>query len=159
MAYIGIGSNLDNPVARVCQAFQALAAIQQTDLICHSPLYRSKPIGPSQPDYVNSVTAISTQLSPEGLLVALHTIEDAHGRRREVRWGPRTLDLDILLFGDLIRDDALLTLPHPRLQERSFVLYPLRDIAPNLIVPGLGDLQTLLRLCPYHKLERLKSVL
>lgn len=157
VAYIGVGSNLDNPIARVYQAFQALAAIPQTEFICHSPLYRSEPVGPSQPDYINSVIALTTQLSPEDLLVALHAIEDAHGRCREVRWGPRTLDLDILLFGDLIQNDAFLTLPHPRLQERSFVLYPLRDIAPNLMVPGLGNLQTLLRRCPYHPLERLDN--
>jgi 2-amino-4-hydroxy-6-hydroxymethyldihydropteridine diphosphokinase len=156
LAYIGIGSNLGNPVARVYQAFQDLQSIPQTECISHSPLYSSKPIGPPQPNYINSVVALRTQLSPENLLVALQAIENAHGRRREIRWGPRTLDLDILLFGDLIMDDTHLNLPHPRLQERSFVLYPLQDIAPNLKVPGLGDLQTLLQRCPYHGLERLK---
>lgn len=157
LAYIGVGSNLGNPIARVYQAFQDLKSIPQTNRISHSPLYRSKPIGPPQPNYINSVVAIETRLSPEDLLIALQTIENAHGRCREVRWGPRTLDLDILLFGDLIRNDGLLTLPHPRLQERSFVLYPLQDIAPNLRVPGKGDLQTLLLRCPYQGLERLKS--
>jgi 2-amino-4-hydroxy-6-hydroxymethyldihydropteridine diphosphokinase len=158
VAYIGVGSNLDNPIARVYQAFEDLKAIPQTECISHSPLYSSKPIGPPQPNYINSVIALKTQLSPKDLLIALQTIENAHGRRREVRWGPRTLDLDILLYGDLIKADAFLTLPHPRLQERSFVLYPLQDIAPNLMVPGLGNLQTLLRRCPYHGLKRLKSL-
>jgi 2-amino-4-hydroxy-6-hydroxymethyldihydropteridine diphosphokinase len=155
VAYIGIGSNLDNPIARVYKAFQDLEAIPQTECISHSPLYQSKPVGPPQPDYINAVTALATRLSPEALLIALHAIEDTHGRRRKVRWGPRTLDLDILLFGNLIQDETFLTLPHPQLTKRPFVLFPLRDVAPNLMVPGLGELQTLLQQCSHHGLEKI----
>lgn len=158
-AFIGIGSNLGNSLDLVRQAFQDLASIQQSRLIACSPYYRSDPIGPpNQPDYINAVAVLETGLSPEELLMALQAIEHNHGRKRIQRWGPRTLDLDILLYGDLVLRSPRLHLPHPRLQERSFVLYPLRDVAPKLVIPGLGELDALLRRCPRLGLERVEVV-
>jgi 2-amino-4-hydroxy-6-hydroxymethyldihydropteridine diphosphokinase len=149
-AFIGVGSNLNNPVAQVQQAFHGLAELPASRLIARSPLYRTAPVGgpAGQPDYVNAVAALDTMLEPDELLTALQAIEIQQGRVRTVRWGPRTLDLDILLYGSLQRDDPRLTLPHPRLQERAFVLYPLYDIAPDLMIPGQGALAKLLRNCP-----------
>lgn len=149
-AYLGIGSNLNDPVIQVQQACQALAQLPVSQLIARSPLYRSAPVGgpPDQPDYLNAVAALDTALNPDELLAALQAIEIQQGRVRTVRWGPRTLDLDVLLYGSLQRDDPRLTLPHPRLQERAFVLYPLYDIAPDLTIPGQGALAKLLRNCP-----------
>jgi len=156
-AYIGIGSNLDNPIVQVRQAFRALASLPLTRCVACSPLYRSAPLGPAgQPDYTNAVAALATELAPEALWQALQDIEQTHGRVRTVRWGPRTLDLDILLYGDLVQNGPQLVIPHPRLQERAFVLYPLQDIAPALVIPGLGDLATLVQRCPPSQLERLE---
>lgn len=157
LAHIGIGSNLNNSTAIVYQAFKALARIPLTSCVARSRLYRSEPIGPPQPDYINAVASLKTALSEDDLLTALQAIEHLFGRQRGMRWGPRTLDLDLLLYGNLIKNDPHLTIPHPRLQERAFVLYPLRDIAPNLVVPQLGDLQTLLQRCPPLKLQQLES--
>ena len=136
-AYVGIGSNLDDPVAQAALAFDALARIADTRLVARSPLYRSRPLGPAdQPDYVNGAAALSTRLAPSALLAALRAIEDAHGRRRTgPRWGPRTLDLDLLLHGDSVLTTERLTLPHPGLTARNFVVYPLADIAPALVLP------------------------
>ncbi len=158
-AYIGIGSNLDDPPSQVRRAFQALAALPASRCVARSPLYRATPVGgPSgQPDYLNAVAALDTTLEPDGLLTALQEIENAQGRIRSVRWGPRTLDLDLLLYGALIRDDPWLTLPHPRLHERAFVLYPLYDIAPTLLLPGLGRLRDRLASCPPSGMTRLDS--
>ncbi|MFO1351235.1 MAG: 2-amino-4-hydroxy-6-hydroxymethyldihydropteridine diphosphokinase [Gammaproteobacteria bacterium] len=158
-AYIGIGSNLDQPLRNVRAALAELDAIPQTRLVKRSPLYRSEPVGPpGQPDYINAVAALDTELAPLALLEALQTIEQRHGRVRTLRWGPRTLDLDVLLYDDLHQTDPRLILPHPRLHERAFVLYPLSDIAPaNLEVPGRGSLMTLLRECPPLRLERLED--
>jgi 2-amino-4-hydroxy-6-hydroxymethyldihydropteridine diphosphokinase len=156
-AYIGIGSNLDNPIVQVRQAFQALASLPLTRCVACSPLYRSAPLGHAgQPDYTNAVAALATELAPEALWQALQDIEQTHSRVRTVRWGPRTLDLDILLYGDLVQNGPQLVIPHPRLQERAFVLYPLQDIAPALVIPGLGDLATLVQRCPPSQLERLE---
>ena len=136
-AYVGIGSNLGDPVAQVTLAFDALARIADTQLVARSPLYRSRPLGPSDPpDYVNGAAALSTRLSPATLLDALRAIEDARGRRRTGRrWGARTLDLDLLLHGDSVLNTERLTLPHPGLTARNFVVYPLADIAPALVLP------------------------
>ena len=136
-AYVGIGSNLDDPVAQAIFAFDALARIADTRLVARSPLYRSSPMGPpDQPDYVNGAAALSTRLSPATLLDALRAIEDARGRRRTGRrWGARTLDLDLLLHGDSVLNTERLTLPHPGLTARNFVVYPLADIAPALVLP------------------------
>jgi 2-amino-4-hydroxy-6-hydroxymethyldihydropteridine diphosphokinase len=159
VAYIGIGSNLENPLNQIRQALQELESVPKTHCVAHSRYYRSEPLGPAgQPDYLNAVAALETSLSPENLLMKLQAIEEAHGRKRMLRWGARTLDLDILLYGDLIQRDPHLTIPHPRLRERAFVLYPLLDIAPDLLLPGLGDLKTLVRLCSPLKLERLEEI-
>ena len=158
-AYVAIGSNLNDPVAQVRQAFRALAELPASQLIACSPLYRSAPVGgpPDQPDYVNAVAALDTALDPDELLIALQAVEIQQGRTRTVRWGPRTLDLDVLLYGSLQRDDPWLTLPHPRLQERAFVLYPLYDIAPDLTLPGGGPLSEWLAHGPPLTLIRLDS--
>jgi 2-amino-4-hydroxy-6-hydroxymethyldihydropteridine diphosphokinase len=158
-AYIGIGSNLDCPVSQVRQAFLALGALPASALVVQSPLYRTTPVGgaPGQPDYLNAVAALDTALTPDHLLIALQAIETAQGRVRTVRWGPRTLDLDLLLYGQITRTDPRLTLPHPRLHQRAFVLYPLWDIAPLLTIPGQGSLAELLTHCPPLGVVRLDS--
>ena len=138
-AYIGIGSNLSDPVAQVEAAFLALDAVPQTRLVLRSPLYRSRPFGPvPQDDYVNAVAGVLTGLTPHQLLAALRAIETAQGRERSVRWGPRTLDLDLLVQGQQRCEDETLTLPHPGIAGRNFVLYPLADIAKDLQIPGVG---------------------
>ena len=144
-AYVGLGANLDDPVEQVQRACDELKRIPSTQMLACSPLYRSAPLGPQdQPDYINAVAALQTQLSAPELLAALRAIEQQHGRRRDgSRWGPRTLDLDILLYGDLRQDAPELTLPHPGLHERAFVLYPLYDVAPELQIPGRGSVRAL----------------
>ncbi len=145
-AYVGIGSNLDSPVEQVRRAFEALAALPAVRLIARSRLYRSPPLsGDSQPDYVNAAAGLLVAVSAPELLSALMGIERAHGRRRDPssRWQPRTLDLDLLVFGDQRIATAELTVPHPGLAGRNFVLFPLFDVAPFLAVPGVGDVATL----------------
>lgn len=155
-AYIGLGSNLDDPESQVRRACDALARLPDSRLMRVSPLYRSDPVGPpGQPDYINAVAMLETALPPESLLDALQGIEQAHGRERLEHWGPRTLDLDILLYGDQRIASDRLTVPHPYLAERPFVLYPLADIAPDIVVPGHGPLADLLADCPPAGLERL----
>ena len=153
-AWIGLGSNLEAPRRQVERAFDELARLPRTHLAGRSRLYRSDPVGPAgQPDYVNAVAALDTALEPLALLDALQAIERTHGRVRTLRWGPRTLDLDLLLYGERVQACERLTLPHPRLHERAFVLYPLADLAPGLVLPELGALSELLRQCPYTGLE------
>jgi 2-amino-4-hydroxy-6-hydroxymethyldihydropteridine diphosphokinase len=137
-AYVGLGSNLDDPVAQVRGALATLAEIPHTRLVAHSSLYRNPPMGPAeQPEFVNAVAGLLTSLSAEALLQALNAIEDAHGRRRDgVRWGPRTLDLDLLIYGEMHLESERLTLPHAGLAERPFVLIPLAELAPGLRIPG-----------------------
>jgi len=149
-AYVALGSNLDDPARQVRSALAALGRLPDTDLVARSSLYRSLPVGPpNQPDYINSVAALETALTPEEMLEHLQSIERRHGRTREgERWGPRTLDLDLLLHGHSRRDDPHLVLPHPGLHERAFVLYPLFEIAPDLQVPGLGTLRELIGRVP-----------
>ena len=158
-AYIGIGSNLDDPIQHVRRAFQALSGVLASCCVARSPLYRSAPVGgpPDQPDYINAVAALDTGLTPGQLLAVLQSFELAQGRIRTVRWGPRTLDLDLLLYDQLICDDPRLALPPPRLHERAFVLYPLYDIAPTLSIPGQGSLRELRANCPQQGLIRLDS--
>lgn len=158
-AYIGLGSNLEQPQQQVRQALQALARIPQSQLVAHSRLYRSVPLGPAdQPDYVNAVAALDTELSAESLLDALQAIEQAQGRVRGAeRWGPRTLDLDLLLYGNAVIDSARLTVPHPGLSERNFVLYPLFELAPDLVLPDGHKLRELLAHCPDAGLEALTA--
>jgi 2-amino-4-hydroxy-6-hydroxymethyldihydropteridine diphosphokinase len=156
LCYVGLGSNLDHPVDQVKRALIAMRGLPATRYIVCSPLYRSEPLGPpGQPDYINAVAGLRTGLQPSALLRELQSIENRQRRTRRIRWGPRTLDLDLLLHGARIQHDPELTLPHPRMHERAFVLYPLSDIAPALLIPGRGHLRTLLQSCPPLGLERL----
>ena len=155
--YIGLGSNLDTPRQQLHSALEALAQLPHSRLVGHSSLYASDPLGPpDQPRYVNAVAALDTTLPPWDLLDALQHIEQEQGRvRKAERWGPRTLDLDILLFGERLIDDARLTVPHYHMQARPFVLYPLAELAPELQLPDGRTLHELLAACPFTGLERL----
>lgn len=156
-AYIALGSNLATPVEQLHAALRALAALPGSQLAAVSSFYASDPLGPpEQPRFVNAVAALDTELAPLALLDALQAIERAQGRvRKAERWGPRTLDLDILLFGDLQLASERLTLPHYHMHARAFVLYPLAEIAPDLSLPDGRPLRALLADCPYAGLERL----
>jgi 2-amino-4-hydroxy-6-hydroxymethyldihydropteridine diphosphokinase len=158
-AFIGLGSNLDDPRRQVGRALEELAGLPETTLAAQSGLYRSAPMGPAdQPAYINAVARLETRLAPEALLDALQAIEARHGRvRAGDRWGPRTLDLDILLYGDARIDSPRLRVPHPGLAARNFVLQPLAELAPDLDIPGLGPLRDLLARCPAAALERLRD--
>ncbi len=156
-AWIGLGSNLEQPEHQVRSALDELAALPGTRLTAASSLYRSAPMGPQdQPTYINAVARLETRLTTEALLDALQAIESAHDRVRSgERWGPRTLDLDILLYGREQLSSPRLTLPHPGIAERNFVLYPLAEIDPDVDIPGLGLLHVLLAGCSSEGLERL----
>lgn len=145
-AYVGIGSNLDGPSERVEHAFAAIRCLPDSGFFAHSGLYRSAPMGPQdQPDFLNAAAAFLTRLDAHDLLRRLQEIETSEGRNRQgERWGPRSLDLDLLVLGRLSIDDERLCLPHPRIAERNFVLLPLADIAPHLYVPGQGSVAWLL---------------
>jgi 2-amino-4-hydroxy-6-hydroxymethyldihydropteridine diphosphokinase len=136
-AYVGLGSNLDDPSAQLERAIAALAAVPNSRLVRVSSVYRNPPMGPAdQPDYLNAVAGLLTCLEPAALLTELQGIEAVQGRRRDgPRWGARTLDLDLLLVGDVRLDSPVLTLPHPGLRERPFVVIPLAEIAPGLRLP------------------------
>jgi 2-amino-4-hydroxy-6-hydroxymethyldihydropteridine diphosphokinase len=156
--YIGLGSNLAEPRAQLESALAALDALPQSQLAARSSFYGSDPLGPAdQPRYVNAVVALDTSLEPLALLDALQSIEQQQGRvRKDERWGPRTLDLDILLFGNRRIDEPRLTVPHYHMHARAFVLYPLAEIASSdLPLPEGGTLQALLDQCPFVGLERL----
>ncbi len=145
-AFVALGSNLEDPLRQVLLGFDALAKLPNTKLTSRSRLYRSAPVGiTEQPEFVNAVAEIDTALEPRELLDALLAIERAAGRERDgTRWGPRMLDLDLLLYGDRQWDEPGLTLPHAHLHERAFVLLPLKDLAPDLHVPGRGRVSELL---------------
>lgn len=157
LAYVGLGSNLNDPLAQVNLALNELATLKQTRLSARSALYRSRAVGPEQPDYINAVALLDTQLSPLDLLDQLQFIEQAHQRVRLEHWGPRTLDLDLLLYDMQVIQHPRLTVPHPYLTQRGFVLYPLADITPNLCLPDGKSLQTLLGQCPFDGLVRLSD--
>jgi 2-amino-4-hydroxy-6-hydroxymethyldihydropteridine diphosphokinase len=156
-AYIGLGSNLGNPVAQVLEAVDELEMIPDTILVSRSSLYSGKPMGPQdQPDYVNAVVALDTLLSAEELYNALVRIEDMQGRvRGDEKWGPRIIDLDLLLYGNRTIDTATLTVPHPGMHERDFVIVPLEEIAGNLNIPGRGYIYSLINKCETHSLKKL----
>lgn len=158
-AYIGLGSNLREPARQLQSALQALQHTPGVTAVISSPFYSSTAIGPGeQPDYVNAVAAIDTSLPPLTLLDALQAIEQAHGRERgAIRWTARTLDLDLLLYGDCELDEPRLTLPHPRLTERNFVLRPLHDLAPSLALPDGRSVADLLIACGDHDLRFLMA--
>lgn len=141
IAYIGIGANLGDALANVDDALARLGALPSTRLLASSPRYRTAPIDSSGDDYINAVARIDTALGPHELLDALQSIEQAHGRERPYRNAPRTLDLDVLLYGDQLIDTPNLQVPHPRMLERAFVLVPLLEIAPDVAVPGAGPAQ------------------
>jgi 2-amino-4-hydroxy-6-hydroxymethyldihydropteridine diphosphokinase len=155
-AFIALGSNLDDPVAQVSSAVAAIAHLPETRLTGCSSLYRTAPVGlTAQPDFINAVCAVETGLPAPDLMQALLAIERAHGRVRAIPGGPRSLDLDLLLYGDAVIRAPGLTVPHPRLHERAFVLYPLAEIAPALVVPGRGRIADLLPGCAGQGIERL----
>jgi 2-amino-4-hydroxy-6-hydroxymethyldihydropteridine diphosphokinase len=143
--YVAIGSNLESPRDQVERAVAALAELDSTVLVRTSPFYRSAPLdGSEQPDYINAVCALLTRLDARALLSSLHAIERAQGRRRNGnKWGPRTLDLDLLVYSTDLIDQKDLKVPHPGIAERNFVLLPLVDIAPHLRIPGLGSVSGL----------------
>jgi 2-amino-4-hydroxy-6-hydroxymethyldihydropteridine diphosphokinase len=148
-AYIGVGSNMGEPAGEVRAAIQSLGRFNRTRLVSASRLYRTKPFGPvAQGDFVNAVAGVLTQLTPQELFAALRALESERGRRRAERWGPRLLDLDLLVFGGQVVDTPELTVPHPGIRERGFVLAPLADIAPDLDVPGAGRVAAMLRALP-----------
>ncbi len=143
--YIGIGSNLNSPVEQVETAFGLLGELPQSRLVARSSLYRSAPFGGiEQPDFVNAVAALETQLDARSLLGQLQHIEQSRGREHGgERWGPRIIDLDLLVYDDVVIDEPDLTVPHPGIAERNFVLLPLREIAPGLEIPGLGRVDSI----------------
>lgn len=155
--YIGLGSNLAEPLQQLREALDAITRIAQTTLVQHSSFYSSDPLGPAdQPRYVNAAAALDTDLEPWQLLDALQRIEQEQGRvRKAERWGPRSLDLDILLFGDRLISDERLTVPHYHMHARPFVLYPLAELAAELQLPDGRRLSELLAACPFSGLERL----
>lgn len=159
LSVVGFGGNLDQPAERLLKARTLLAQSSGIRELAFSSLYRSRPLGPEgQPDYVNAVMAVDCDLSPLDLLDLLQKIEQEEGRvRTGERWGPRTLDLDLLLYGESIIDHPRLKVPHPRLAEREFVLYPLSEILPDLMIPGLDVVKTLKVRCPANGIQRLSS--
>lgn len=154
--FIGLGSNLSEPETQIQCALDALGKIRDSQLGAVSPLYRNPAIGPGQqPDYLNAVAELYTALDALTLLSQLQSIELVQGRVREERWGARTLDLDILLYGAAVIDLPQLQIPHPRMAARNFVLYPLHAIAPDLVLPHGTSLHALLDCCPDTGLTRL----
>ena len=150
IAYIGIGSNLDEPRRQVLEAFTELDRLPHTRMVKKSSLYRTAPMGhAAQPDFINAVAQLETGLPAERLLAELQTVEQRHGRKRSFPNAPRTLDLDILLFGNATMQSGTLTIPHPRMHERAFVLKPLLEIAPQL------PFQAQLSACASQKVERI----
>jgi 2-amino-4-hydroxy-6-hydroxymethyldihydropteridine diphosphokinase len=154
-AWIGLGANLGDAAATLRAAFAALSALPRTRLLARSSLYRTAPVDATGPDYLNAVAQIATGLSAQELLAQLHAIERQHGRERPFRNAPRTLDLDLLVYGDEVISTPELTVPHPRLRQRAFVLVPLAEVAPALEVPGLGAIAGLLPGVADQAIERL----
>jgi 2-amino-4-hydroxy-6-hydroxymethyldihydropteridine diphosphokinase len=155
LAYVGLGANLGDAAATLRQALRDLAARPGLQLLRASSFYRSAPVDAGGPDFINAVAELRTTLSPHALLAALQSIEQQHGRERPYRNAPRTLDLDLLLIDDLQLDTPDLTLPHPRLHERAFVLRPLAELAPGLRLPGRGPLAPWLAATAGQAIERL----
>ena len=157
VAYIGLGSNLDAPLAQVQGALDALGRLPLTRRVAASPCYASRPVGPQdQPDFINAVAAVETCLSPLALLDQLQALEQRHRRQRLRHWGPRTLDLDLLLYADVCLATPRLTLPHPHMASRGFVLLPLNDIAPALSLPDGRQVATL---AAHHAGDGLRALL
>ena len=164
IAFIGLGSNLEDPPDQLRRAFAELDKLPDTRLVARSSLYRSAPIGypgqtdlPGQPDFVNAVAKVETELTPQALLRALLHIEHQHGRERSFRNAPRTLDLDVLLYGDVQLHEHGLTIPHPQMHRRAFVLQPLLEIAPDIGIPGAGQARLALAGCQDQILDRIPN--
>lgn len=158
-AFIGLGSNLDEPLAQVRRGLEALSDLPDTRCLGHSGAYRTEPVGVvDQPPFINAVACVTTSLDARALLAGLHGIEHHAGRIRDRHWGPRTLDLDLLVYGDEVHAESDLQVPHPELHRRAFVLYPLAEVAPDLVIPGLGPVQELCRRVPADGIERLADV-
>jgi len=156
VAFVGIGSNLEDPRAQVLRALDELAELPGTRVTARSSLYRTAPIGhAAQPDFINAVAAVDTQLSPDALLRELQAIELRHRRKRSFPNAPRTLDLDLLLYGDARIDEPGLSVPHPRMHERAFVLQPLLEIAPQVEIPQHGAASQCLAASADQKVERI----
>lgn len=155
--YVGVGSNLGNPVENVASAVTALGKLPSASSLVCSSFFTSEPIGyENQADFVNAVCMLETRMQPQQLLETLHQIEQKAGRQRDgVRWGPRTLDLDLLLYGDSVISTPTLVVPHPRMHERAFVLYPLQEISPYLEIPGAGTVAELAGRCSEQKCVRM----
>lgn len=142
IACVGLGSNLDQPERQVRRAIDLLRGLPRSRLVAVSSLYRSKPFGPvEQPDFINAAAALETGLGPKSLLESLQAVERAMGRQPAGRWGPRLIDLDLLIYGEEVIETAGLQVPHPGIAERNFVLLPLMEIVPELVVPGLGRIR------------------
>lgn len=153
-AFISLGSNLKCPLQQVKKAVKSVHRLPETSVVAVSRYYQSKAVGPGQqPDYVNAVIEIITSLTPSNLLSALQAIENEQQRVRTVRWGPRTLDLDILLYGNAVIDEPHLAIPHPRMLNRNFVLQPLSDINVELIFPNGEPLKNYLKECGWDNLH------
>ncbi|MCL7946125.1 2-amino-4-hydroxy-6-hydroxymethyldihydropteridine diphosphokinase [Marinobacter sp. ATCH36] len=158
-AFIGLGSNMAEPSAQLAGAVARLAALPKTELVAQSAFYRSRPVGPQdQPDFVNGAAWLRTELTPLDLLDQLQAIELAHGRERIQRWGPRTLDLDLLLYGNEAIISDRLTVPHAELANRDFVLQPLLDLDPERVLPDGRSLADLRQQCPDNNLQQLTPV-
>ena len=155
-AFIALGSNLKDPLQQLQRAITAIQELPGSDLVRVSSAYLSAAVGPGdQPDYLNAVLRLETSLTPIDLLTALQAVENRQGRERNLRWGARTLDLDILLYDDQIIDTPKLVIPHPRMGERNFVLYPLQEIEPsNFMLPDGTELGTLVAACPMGELRK-----
>lgn len=158
IAYLALGSNLDDPAAQVKNAMAALDTLPHTRVLNRSSLYRSAPVGYlDQPDFINAVVQVETELAPHALLDAMLALEQARGRTREFTNAPRTLDLDLLLYDDLVLHEHGLTIPHPEMHRRAFVLQPLLEIAPDCVIPSIGAAVQTLKQCADQQLERLDS--
>jgi 2-amino-4-hydroxy-6-hydroxymethyldihydropteridine diphosphokinase len=156
IAFVGLGSNLSDPRTQVLQALQALGRLPQTRVLARSSLYRSAPLGyAAQPDFINAVAQLETALAPRALLDALLGLEQACGRTRLFLNAPRTLDLDMLLYDELRHHEHNLTIPHPEMHRRAFVLLPLLEIAPDCAIPGIGPVEAALQKCGDQQLERI----
>ena len=155
-AFVGLGGNLGEPRRQLLQAFEALDGLPRTKLVRRSSLFRSAPVGyADQPQFLNAVAELETELSAQRLLAELQAIEKQNGRERSFPNAPRTLDLDLLLFGSAVIDAPGLTVPHARMHERAFVLQPLAEIAAQARIPGHGRVQDLLERCHGQELERI----
>jgi 2-amino-4-hydroxy-6-hydroxymethyldihydropteridine diphosphokinase len=156
VAFVGLGSNLGNPLFQVSHALDVLDTLPQTSVVRRSSLYRSAPVGYlEQPDFINAVVQLETKLTPRALLDVLLALEQESGRTREFCNAPRTLDLDVLLYDDLQHHEHGLTIPHPQMHLRAFVLQPLLEIAPDCVIPGVGSAAEAVLRCTGQILERI----